>query len=216
MNSQIKALIFDFDGLLVDSEPSWNMAYDIFLKKHNVQDKPEISNKMTGMGLIDAIRILKSELGIEGSLDRLVDEYREMFYRIFSKEKNPLMSGANDILEKAKEKQFEIALASGGHTKKKLIEILKLCKMYDYFSVIVSSDDVFLGKPAPDVYLEALNELKQYADDCLVLEDSVNGVISAKTAGICVYGVNADGKTRNDLTAAGASQVFVNLTEIEL
>lgn len=216
MKSQIKALIFDFDGLLFDSEPTWDKAYDIFLKKHKVQDKPEISDKMTGMGLVDAIRILKNELGLEEDLDYLVSEYREMFYQIFLIEKNSLMLGAVDILEKAKEKPLIIALASGGHTKEKLIEMLKLRNVYDYFSIIVSSDDVSSGKPAPDVYIECIRQLDCIPEECLVLEDSANGIISAKAAGICVYGVNADEKTRNDLIEAGANKVFKNLTEIEL
>lgn len=212
----ISAVIFDFDGLLFDSEPVWDKAYDIFLKKHKVLDKPEISNKMTGMGLVDAIRILKSELSLREDLDYLVDEYREMFYQFFLKEKNSLMFGACGILEKAKEKQLIIALASGGHTKEKLIEMLKLHNIYDYFSVIVSSDDVSSGKPAPDVYVECIRQLNCLSEECLVLEDSVNGIISAKAAGICVYGVNVDEKTRNDLIEAGANKVFKNLTEIEL
>jgi HAD superfamily hydrolase (TIGR01509 family) len=212
----VKALIFDFDGLLVNSEPSWDTAYDLFLMKHNVADKPEISNKMTGMGLVDAIRILKSELGINGDLDNLVMEYREMFYQIFLKEKNPLMFGAGDILEKAKEKRFAMAISSGGHTKEKLIEILKLNKIYDYFSVIVSSDDVALGKPAPDIYIESISLLELTPEECLGFEDSVNGVVSAKAAGLKVYGVNLDEKIRNDLINAGADRVFKNLAEVDL
>lgn len=212
----VKAVIFDFDGVLVDSEPSWDKAYDLFLKKHNVADKPEISDKMTGMGLVDAIRILKSELGIDGKLDDLVHEYRAMFYQIFLKEKDPLMPDTADILERAKGKQLIIALASGGHTKEKLIEILKLCKISDYFSVIVSSDDVARGKPAPDIYIESMRQLSLTSEECLVFEDSVNGVVSAKAAGLAVYGVNSNEKTRNDLTFAGANRVFKNLEEIEL
>lgn len=212
----VKAVIFDFDGLLINSEPAWDIAYNLFLEKHNVADKPEISDKMTGMGLVDAIRILKSELGISGDLDYLVNEYRQMFYKIFLKEKNTLMPGASEILIRAKEKRFVIALASGGHTKEKLIEILKLNRIYDYFSVIVSSDDVAVGKPAPDIYIESMNLLGLTREECLVFEDSVNGVESAKAAEMAVYGVNPDKKMRNDLIKAGANRVFGNLSEVEL
>ena len=107
-------------------------------------------------------------------------------------------------------------MTSGGHTKEKLAEILKLHDLYDYFSVIVSSDDVLRGKPAPDVYLEASKKLGQKVDDCLAFEDSPNGVVAAKAAGMCVYGVNVDERIRNDLIKSGANRVFGNLLEVGL
>ncbi|MDO8260286.1 MAG: HAD family hydrolase, partial [Candidatus Magasanikbacteria bacterium] len=143
-------------------------------------------------------------------------EYRKLFYEVFVNKENVLMSGVLEILEKAKNKELLMAVTSGGHKKEKLVEILKLHNIYDYFSVIVSSDDVTRGKPAPDVYLEASKKLGQKVDDCLAFEDSPNGVVAAGLAGICVYGINADEKTRNDLIEAGANKVFKSLTEIEL
>lgn len=216
MKSPIKALIFDFDGLLFDTEPTWDEAFIVFLENHGIEDNPEITNKMTGMGLRDALQIMQNKMGLVGDLDQLVSNYRKLFYEIFLTKQNVLMPGAKEILEKAKERQLIIALTSGGHAKAKLIEILKLHKMYGYFSVIVSSDEVSLGKPAPDVYLEALSELGQKADFCLAFEDSPNGVVAAKAAEIRVYGVNSDEKIRNDLVSAGADRVFKNLSEIEL
>lgn len=212
----IKAVIFDFDGLLFDSEPAWDKAYGIFLKKHDVSPNEEIEASMYGSGLIDAVNLMKEKMGLVGETGDLVADYRRLFYKEFSNKNDVLMSGVLEILEKAKRRGLLVALTSGGHTKEKLIEILKLHNIYDHFSVIVSSDVVPHGKPAPDVYLEALKKLRQNAEDCLAFEDSPNGVVAAKLAGICVYGVNTDEKTRNDLIKSGADKVFKNLTEIEL
>lgn len=216
MNSQIKALIFDFDGLLVDTEPTWDKTYYIFLKNHNIVPNEEVEAGMYGSGLSEAVQLMKDKMGLAGEVHELVADYRKLFYEEFVNKENVLMSGVLEILEKAKKKELLMAVTSGGHKKEKLVEILKLHNIYDYFSVIVSSDDVTRGKPAPDVYLEASKKLGQKVDECLALEDSPNGVVAAKAADICVYGINADEKTRNDLIEAGADKVFKNLTEIEL
>lgn len=213
---QFKAILFDFDGLLVNSEPVWDKAYFKFLDSHGVKDQKEVSDKMTGMGLVEAVQLMKDELGLVGNLDELVLEHRKIFYEIFSKEKQILMPGASDLVEKCAFGGILVSLTSGGHTKEKLEEILEQVGIISYFSVVISSDDVKYGKPAPDVYFEALNKLNLNADDCLALEDSVNGVLAAKAAGITVYGVNANEKTRSGLIDSGANRVFNNLTEVEL
>ncbi len=215
MNS-LKALIFDFDGLLFDSEPTWDKTYYLFLKNHQVTPNEEVEASMYGSGLIDAVQLMKDKMGLVGETGDLVADYRRLFYEEFSNKNDVLMPGVLEILGKAKERGLAVAMTSGGHTKNKLVEILKLHSIYDYFFVIVSSDDVSQGKPAPDVYLEALKELKLNAEDCLAFEDSPNGVMAAQAAGICVYGINADEKTRNDLIKVGAEKVFKNLIEIEL
>ena len=216
MNSQIKALIFDFDGMLFDSELAWGRAHILFLKEHKILPNDRVEANFFGSGLVDAVKMMKDKMGLVGETCDLVADYRRLFYEEFFKIKDVLMDGALEILEKAKEKQLDIAMTSGGHTKEKLIEILKLHKIYDYFSVIVSSDDVAHGKPAPDVYLEALKELKLNEHVCLAFEDSPNGVEAAVAAGILVYGINKDEKTRNDLIKSGAGKVFASLKDIEL
>lgn len=216
MNSQIKALIFDFDGLLFDSEPTWDKTFYLFLKNHNVSPNEEVEASMYGSGLIDAVQLMKDKMGLVGETGDLVADYRRLFYEEFFKKNDVLMPGVLEILEKAKNGGLAVALTSGGHTKEKLIEILKLHNIYDYFSVIVSSDVVLRGKPAPDVYLEAIKELKLNAEDCLAFEDSPNGVLAAKLAGICVYGINIDEITRNDLIKSGADEVFASLVDVDL
>ncbi len=209
----VKALIFDFDGLLFDTERVWDKTHFKFLKLKNFSDM-EVGDT-TGIGLRDFIEILQSK-GLPGETDELLSEYREIFYEILKNSRDLLMSGALEILEKARKKGLIIALNSGGHTELKLREMLGEEKVLDYFSVIVSSDDVTKGKPAPDVYLETLKKLNLPPNVCLAFEDSVNGVKSATGAGITVCGINPDYKWRNDLIKAGADRVFASLVEVEL
>lgn len=216
MTSRFKAILFDFDGLLFNSEPSWDKAYDLFLDKHKLTDQPGLHPKMHGMGLEGAVQLLMDNLGLKGDLDELVADFREVFYRVFAAEKDVLMSGAVDLLKQIKEKGKTASLNSGGHTRAKLVEMLTQNGVFDYFSLIISSDDVNEGKPAPDIYLESLRRLKLKADDCMALEDSVNGILSAKGAGLAVYGINEEDKIREDLMKAGANEVYSSLAEIKL
>ncbi len=209
----VKAVIFDFDGLLFDSEPIWDRAYFEFIKIKNLRDVD--LGETTGMGLREFIELLQ-EHGLEGVTSELVSEYRGIFYKLFDAEKDVLMPGVMEILEKVSTQKMVIALTSGGHTGGRLKEMLGKYGILNFFSVVVSSDEVKRGKPAPDVYLEALSELKLEADECLALEDSVNGVLAAKAAGLSVYGVNAKGGMRNGLIKAKADRVYKSLLEVKL
>ncbi len=213
MNFQIKAVIFDFDGLLFNTEPIWDKAYFEFIKIKNFKDID--LGDTTGMGLREFIELLQ-EHGLRGSTPKLVSEYREIFYKFFDEEKNVMMPGVLEILENVSSRKLVIALTSGGHTGEKLQEMLGRYGILNFFSVIISSDDVNHGKPAPDVYFEAVKQLGVKPLNCIALEDSVNGVKSAVCAGIKVYGVNADEEVRNDLIKAGSNDVYSSLSEIGL
>lgn len=209
----VKALIFDFDGLLFDTEPVWDKTHFKFLKLNNFSDVDV--GDTTGIGLRDFIEILQGK-GLPGETGELLSEYREIFYETLKGSRDLLMPGALEILEKARKKGLVIALNSGGHTELKLREMLGKEKVLDYFSVVVSSDDVIKGKPAPDVYLETLKKLNLLPNACLAFEDSVNGVKSAIGAAITVWGINPDSKWRSDLIKAGAQKVYASLSEVEI
>ncbi len=209
----VKAVIFDFDGLLFNTEPVWGKTHDEFLKQHDFSDVDV--GDTTGIGLRDFILLLKGE-GLAGKTDELLEEYRKIFYEKMRDQQDILMPGSLEILEKARKNGLTIALNSGGHTELKLREMLGNENILDYFAVIVSSDDVSRGKPAPGVYLETLKKLGLEAEVCLAFEDSINGVKSAVGAGVSVWGINADSDWRSDLIKAGAEKVYSSLGEVEL
>jgi HAD superfamily hydrolase (TIGR01509 family) len=176
--------------------------------------KDEITTDPTGMGLRDFMELWKQH-GLVGETDKLMTEFRDVFYDLFLKEKTILMPGAIELVRKARD-GYRVALTTGGHSEEMVKKILENVNLIDCFEVIVSSDDVARGKPDPDVYLKALKELMLEANDCLALEDSVNGVLAAKAANIPVYGINPDEKVRSDLMKANADQVFISLSEVDL
>lgn len=211
---KFKAAIFDLDGLLIDSEPLWEKIAEIFLKKRNLVDTLPIS-ETRGRGVREIIALWKEKIGLVGENNKLMQEYRNFFY---SQAKNELelMPGAETLLVHLHKLGIPLAVASAGHQRDKIIEMLDDIGLSNYFDIIVSSDDVKIGKPAPDTYLETARQLNIAPQHCLAFEDSINGVKSGVSAGMEVYGINSDAKFRDQLKKAGASEVYASLEEILL
>lgn len=212
----IEAVIFDLDGLLVDSEPIWSRAYEKFLASKSLLDKPEISDKFRGMGIRELIGLMKEHFELQGDTDELVQEYRSVMYGLLLEPGNlHLMDGAEDLLKKLQHR-YSLAIATSGHREEMARKVLKLLDTEHYFDQVISGDDVANGKPAPDVYLVSAEKLQFKPASCLVLEDSVNGVLSAKAAGMRVIGVNQEKDLRGQLLEAGADQVYDTLMQVSL
>lgn len=209
------AIIFDMDGVLIDSEPLWQLAREEFLSRHNKAEvASEIQETAVGMGMRDEVILLQTKYAINGETGQLMREYRELFYTLaLENKKLQWMAGVNELV-KTLSSLKPIAIATGGHTRDMVIKMLNLVSIASYFTVIVSSDDVSKGKPAPDVYLETARKLGVSQKRCIVVEDAVNGVIAAKRAGMIVFGVNKDNALRKKLTNAGAQKVFKSLDRI--
>lgn len=211
----VKAVIFDLDGLLLDSEPVWMEVSRRFFKKYKLVDHKDLNVKGHGTGMREFIELVKQYTGLKGDTETFLREYRDMFYTLFrSSERFRLMEGAEELIEVLQEQQIPLAIATGGHKREKVIEMLKKFRLESVFSVIVSSDDVKKGKPAPDVYLLTAKKLKTDPKYCVVLEDSANGVKSAKAAGMKAIGINSDYALQKRLEEADADIVTPSLEAI--
>lgn len=210
---EIIAVIFDLDGLLIDSEPYWTESIALLFKKHKKKFLMEYKIKAHGRGAREAIEFYKLKAGLDGDTDELVAERRKILYKILLPNIS-LMTGAFEIVESLHEKGIKLAIASGGYPKEKLVEILIKLQILDFFIVTVSSDEVKNGKPEPDVFLEAAKRLKVNSDECLVLEDAPNGIRAAKAAGMLAWGVSKDSLAREEMKNSGADKVFSSLSEI--
>lgn len=209
----IKAVIFDLDGLLVDTEGLWKKTDIEFLKKRNINLNLETWDKIRGRGVREVIEFYKNEYGLQGEAKELVTKRRELFYSLANSDLK-LLKGAEEIIKGLKEKGYLLAIATGGHTKEKTKLIISALGLYKYFDLLVSSDDVENGKPDPDIYLYAASLLGVNPSNCLVLEDAINGVLSGKRAKMRVFGVNKSSEFREQLEKAGADKVFSNLLEV--
>lgn len=213
--NNIKAVIFDVDGLLIDSEPYWEKADIAFFAKYNKQFSSEINRRIMGMGHREIMEYFIEAFKFPGDRDQLILQRKELLYENLL----PylvLMEGANELIVNLHKRGFALAIATSGHTRGKTLEMLKKLNISHYFSVYVSGDDVKKSKPAPEIYLKTANLLHAEPTDCLVIEDAPNGVLAGKAAGMTVYAVNKDKSLQEELRKAGADEVFANLSEITL
>lgn len=210
----IRAVIFDFDGLLIDSESIWDKTDKTLLGERNILYSMETREKIRGLGQKESIELFKKELGLSGETKKLIEERRRIFYKLALTNLR-LLDGAEEFVKNLSQ-NFVLAIATGGHKKEKVLEILSRLNLADYFSTIVSSDEVSNGKPHPDIFIYTAEKLGVLASQCLVLEDAVNGVLAGKRAGMTVFGVNKDEKIREKLKETGADKVFSSLNEVEL
>jgi HAD superfamily hydrolase (TIGR01509 family) len=181
----IKAVIFDMDGVMIASEPLWEKTERILLGKRNIDYNPIYRDKIVGLNQNDSGKLLKETFNLPETVQELINERLEILLELYEKELE-LVPGLTELLKELKENSFLLALASSSP----YIAInFVLDKFYlrDFFSVVVSGESVELGKPNPDIYLYTAKKLGVEPNECVVIEDSINGVKSAKEAGmLCI------------------------------
>jgi HAD superfamily hydrolase (TIGR01509 family) len=185
MNTKLKAVIFDMDGLMLDTERLAMSSTRIAGKAIRINFTDEILIEMNGLNESDSNVFLEKKLG--RSIDQ--KKFSEAFYEDYNKAiaENGLLikKGLIELINCLKENNIKLAVATS--TKNDLaLKKLKLAGIIDQFEVVIGGDQVVQGKPAPDPYLKAASELGVDVSNCLALEDSDNGAMSAFSAGIRV------------------------------
>ncbi len=182
----IQAIVFDLDGVILDSEEIWNSVRKDFALAHggrwDEHDQPAVmgANSMQWAAYMrEASGIpLSDEEIYAGIVQALKEEYARHL---------PLVSGAREVIEQLASR-YRLGVASS--SPRELIECaLELAGLAGHFSAVVSSDEVPVGKPAPDVYLEACRRLEAEPEQAVAVEDSSNGIASAAAAGLVVVAV---------------------------
>jgi HAD superfamily hydrolase (TIGR01509 family) len=178
------AVIFDLDGVLVDSERIWNGAKEALVRSSGGTWRDEAPSVMMGMSSVEWAAYLHDELGVPmdvEDINRAVVARMEETYR----RELPLLPGAGDAV-RALGERWPLALASSSN--RELIDLVLELSGFA-FGVTVSSEEVARGKPAPDVYLAAAEQLGVPPGRCVAIEDSSNGLRSAAAAGMAVIAV---------------------------
>ena len=178
----IRAVIVDMDGVLVDSEPFGFESLRRVMTRHGLPYTEEENAEFLGRTTLDSCRILKQRHGLPASVETLARWYVEgMLEQI---ERGPIpMTGVPEVLEKVLASGYRLALASSAEVP--VIEAnLAALAIRPLFEAIVSGAQVPRGKPAPDVFLAAADRLGTPPAQCLVIEDSRNGLLAAKAAGM--------------------------------
>jgi len=211
----IKAIIYDLDDLMVNSNPLHTEASDKVLQKYGVSQKklPEhIRAKFIGMRVSDILKNLIDYFQLGVNLEDLREKRSAIFLELVRK-KLQVMPGLFQSLKLFRQNKFKIALASSG-TKKYINIVLEKFKVADYFDVIVSGDDVKRGKPSPETYFIAVKKLSIRPSQAVVLEDATNGIAAAKAAGCFCIAVKNSHTPKQDLTKADL--ILDSLTDLSL
>lgn len=183
----IEAIIFDMDGVLVDSEP-----FHIEIEKRQFERNKLIvsaEEHLNYMGMASDVmwRTIVNKHQLNIPVEELIDQNRTESIRYFSELTTiPVMPGLIELLEMLKRKNYPMAVASSSFPE--IIElILKKTELRDYFRVVVSSQEAGKSKPEPDVFLLAAKKLGVPPTNCIVIEDSFNGIAAAHAANMhCV------------------------------
>lgn len=195
-----KALIFDMDGVIIDSEKHWQTSELSLMKKWIPSWSHEDQLKIIGLNLNDIYKVLVSDYGF--LIDKVIfkKEVEEVAIGIY-KNYAQLMPGFLDVL-KGSYGKLSIGLASSA--KRDWIDItLDKFNLRSYFDYTLSADQITgPGKPAPDIYLSVAENLGVSPNRCIVIEDSTHGISAAKSAGMFCIGFRSSLNQSADLSAA--------------
>lgn len=183
----IKAVIFDMDGLLINSEPVWFRARNELFKNYKFEWTWNDQKQTMGVSTKAWVEYMYNRIEKVLSREELLKGVTDRMKLYYTNGEIELMPGANDALIFAKE-NFKVGLASGSY-KELLYSAVKVNKWEIMFDEILSSDDLERGKPHPDVYLEVIKRLGVEAHECIVLEDSRDGIRAGVAAGTKVIAV---------------------------
>jgi len=207
----IDAVVFDLDGLLLDTEQLWDEVREALARERGGRWSERTQADMMGMSSPEWSRYMHEVVGLRESPDEIAAEVvRRMEARY--REQLPLLPGAREAVERLAER-WPLALASSSN--RPLIDLaLELGALTPLFRVTVSSEEVARGKPAPDVYVEACARLDVPPERAAAVEDSRNGIRSAHAAGMKVIAIPNARYRPDDESLALADVVLASLDEL--
>ena len=212
----IKNIIFDFDGVIVDSEVLASRAFTKYFNNLGYSLKEQYFYSYAGMKTVEVIDRLSKKYQISDK-NKFSDEIFKIISTIYLKDLS-LVEGAQEYIKNSKKVHF----IGSNSNKERIIEGLNIVGMSNMFppSKIYSFDMVKKPKPHPDIYLKVISDNDLIAEETIVLEDSGVGVKAAKSAGLRVFGITAgkhwhSNRDQNELYNNGAINVFSNYTDLE-
>ncbi len=185
--SPIKAVIFDMDGVISDTQKLHALIEEKLLKKYGIElDSDEITEKYAGLPDKEFFEKIFKDYKISVDVEKVINEKWNEMMDIAKNNISPIQ-GAIELINQLKENGFKLAVASSSpHSFIELV--LSELKLKEKFDVIVSTEDVKFGKPNPEIFLLAAKKLRKDPSECVVIEDGINGIIAAKRGGMkCIF-----------------------------
>ncbi len=211
--SSVEAVVFDLDGVLIDSEHVWDEARQELARERGGRWTENASRDMMGMSSLEWSRYMHDVIGLAEPPDEISAEVVRRLEDVY-REELPLLDGAVAAVERLAGR-WPLGLASSSN--RELIDlVLALSGLDRRFRASVSSEEVPRGKPAPDVYLEATRRVGAAAERCAAIEDSHNGIRSAKAAGMRVVAIPNPRYPPDQGAVAAADVVLDSITKLDV
>jgi beta-phosphoglucomutase len=212
LSQNFAALIFDFDGVIIDSEPLHAEAKRLTLEHFQIPYPPGLFSNFKGRTDADFFYYVASELAQGSASESELDGFKRQQYLVLFEEVK-LVPGVLDFIKTARRKFARIGLASSATLRDFSLAMHKY-PLESWFDVIITGEDTLRHKPHPEPYLKALAALRVSAADSLVIEDSPNGILSAKSACCTVIAITTTFSAAQ-LSAAGADFVVPSFAGLE-
>jgi HAD superfamily hydrolase (TIGR01509 family) len=208
-----RALVFDLDGVLLDSEQVWNEAKEELVREQGGRWREDAPRRMMGMSSPEWAAYLRDELGVPLEPKAISDQVVHRLEHIY-RDRLPLIDGASEAVDRL---ATSLPLGLASSSNREIIDLfLELTGLGPRFAVTLSSEEVARGKPAPDVYLEVLRRLRADPAGSIAVEDSENGIRAAKAAGMRVVAVPNPHYPPDPDVLAHADDVVGSLHELTL
>lgn len=208
----IKAILFDHDGTLVDSEPTHYEMWEIILKSYGIAlTIEEYMQRYAGVPTnSNAQMMIDYYSSLTVSPSTLIQAKNTATHAFLSTQAFPLMQGAEEAINFFKDKGLELAVVTGAGAEG-VKATINTHDLHRYFSTVVSGDEVKNSKPAPDCYLLATQRLGIDPSECIAIEDTENGVAAAVSANVTCVAVSSSMSKHHDFSKA--AKVFMNLND---
>ncbi len=212
MPQLFRAVIFDLDGVLADSEPWWNEIDAKLLSEYGVAYRGEYHHNVLGISYQLAVEFYKNAFNLSAPVEELMRRRGEIAAEFFA-DRVGLFPSAKATLEQLRATGVRLAVATSS-VSASARPFLNRHGLTAFFEVIITGDEIQRGKPDPDIYLRAAEKLNIPADDCLVIEDALFGVAAAKAAKMRVAAIPDRRFVDPDAYEKQADYLLKNLSEI--
>jgi len=207
-----KAVIFDMDGVVVNTEPLSHIANKKFYESLNINVTDDVYSTFIGNSDKNIIQKIVDIYGVETDKEVLLEECLKYYCDAFDADPNlELMPGVKDLIIDLHTNGMVILLASSS-SKIKIERVFTRFGLYPYFSHIISGQDFEFSKPHPAIFLEAVAKSGFTANECIVIEDSTNGIKAATAAGVYCIGYKSEEDSLQDTSLA--NEVITDFAEL--
>jgi len=211
----LKAIIFDLDGTIVNSLPYHHESWSIFFQRNNLKesDFSEILKEYKGGG---TLKLMSDVFGDSYSKKELkeMSDYKEAIFREIYKGKIYPIKGLINFLDNLTESNILLSIGSNA-IRKNVSLITKELEIYDGFDSIICGDEVDNGKPNPEMFNKTIDRFKINKNECLIFEDSLEGIMAANNSGINVVGITSS-SSHQTLKEAGSIKTINNYIDFDL